>query len=567
MIIELSRDKSLLNILSKVDLDKETKALLKVNASASEIKKSLQKNINNTNIVQYRKYILKAEEEEELGGKTIGFEEEDYASSGKDDVDESVDSTQRIESGEQENLKGELQQVKKAYKYLNALRVKVDALEDIANSAQAIKRDNKVVIRGAMRDYLRVGTSPVKSSKMLDDLSLIKKDPNYLKTKYGSLLDNGILMGKDIKEKDGQSEIVDNKSKDINVNSLTDRINTLLKLEFNVSGSEDTIDFSTVLRRLHVQKHKREPTHLLDRPKLSREFKNILLVTQGKNPTVEREYDKAIKELNDLNKKLTRILGSKTIVEDTITDLEQMLGDSDKLVANKLKKLNAALRTFVSRERLDNEKLSGKLQELKDFSKNREKYVREATAEIEEELEIEKKKLEQLIFDLDAAERVKPITKEFKRIVSIFRDSDPIAAVKELIVEGISIVTYLSIKAKVLQRVAGSAEEDIEEGLQAYLEDNPEISLRLDSDGLSFDGLPTVDAKAMSKIDEISDQFAVKQGELEEIVNRLNNLIEGQKTPPVPKEAKPTEESRRVTSENSEFNIRDYVYEKPKGEE
>ena len=65
MIFELSKDKSLLYVLSKVELDEETTGLVKVKAPISDIKKSLENNITSSNLIQYRKYILKATEEEE----------------------------------------------------------------------------------------------------------------------------------------------------------------------------------------------------------------------------------------------------------------------------------------------------------------------------------------------------------------------------------------------------------------------------------------------------------------------------------------------------------------------
>ena len=65
MLFELSKDKSLLTILSKADLDDSTKKLVKKGANPTEIKKSLLENIDSTNLISYRKYIKKAEEEEE----------------------------------------------------------------------------------------------------------------------------------------------------------------------------------------------------------------------------------------------------------------------------------------------------------------------------------------------------------------------------------------------------------------------------------------------------------------------------------------------------------------------
>ena len=79
--------------------------------------------------------------------------------------------------------------------------------------------------------------------------------------------------------------------------------------------------------------------------------------------------------------------------------------------------------------------------------------------------------------------------------------------------------------------------------------------------------MPTVDAEALRRIDEISETFEEKQEELENIVNRLNDLIEGSKKPSVPKETKPSEDAKLPTKEG-EFNIRDYIYQKEKkGEE
>lgn len=64
MIFNLSKDKSLAGMLKRVELDGETKELVNQGASATLIKMSLVKNMNSSNVVQYRRYIQKAEEEE-----------------------------------------------------------------------------------------------------------------------------------------------------------------------------------------------------------------------------------------------------------------------------------------------------------------------------------------------------------------------------------------------------------------------------------------------------------------------------------------------------------------------
>ena len=78
MFFELAKDKSLLNVLSKVDLDDNTSMLVKERASASLIKASLIENMNPQNMIAYRKYITIAKQEEDEAGSARASEEEDY---------------------------------------------------------------------------------------------------------------------------------------------------------------------------------------------------------------------------------------------------------------------------------------------------------------------------------------------------------------------------------------------------------------------------------------------------------------------------------------------------------
>ena len=531
MLFELSKDKSLLYVLSKVELDEETQALVNAKAGASEIKKSLERNINPNNIVHYRKYILKAEEEEEEEASVdniSGFEDSELDDT-RDEVDISVDDEARMDAMSREEELTQQKGEKEAYKFLVKLRTQVDALEKIADTAQVRKVDNKIDVRGAGKAYQLIGTNPTKSGKVLDTLALIVKDPKYIQKTYGKYLDNrGILQGKDIKIKDdGSREVKDNKNKDLNVREIISRIDRLLKLQFTVEGSEEKVDFYTVLRRLHVKSHGREPRNLVNKPKVRRERINMLLVTQGKNALIETQYNKSIKTLQGLQRKLDNVSAKKRVFEDAIEELNETLQNADKVIENKLNRLINSLNTILSSGRVEPDKLREKTKEIRELKENKERYLEEAKREIQEDIEIETKKLEKVIFDIEAAERVRPITKDFKKLVALFQDKDPIAVIKDLIVEGTSILVYLDLKARIMQRVANNAEGDVEEGLQAYLQDNPDVTLRIESDGLQIDGLPTVDAEALRRIDEISETFAEKQEELENIVNQLNNLIEG----------------------------------------
>ena len=65
MYYELAKDKSLMNVLRKANLDEETSSLIDEGASVSLIKASLLNNLTPQNMIEYRKYITIAKNEEE----------------------------------------------------------------------------------------------------------------------------------------------------------------------------------------------------------------------------------------------------------------------------------------------------------------------------------------------------------------------------------------------------------------------------------------------------------------------------------------------------------------------
>ena len=138
MFIELLKDKSLKNILLKADLDNETKELVKSDSNITLIKESLMKNISPKNMASYRKYIKKAEEEEdeqigitddETGEEeSLGTSSEDYLSSEERDA--------YLESAEIESDIQLMEDEKDAYRYLSGLSSKLKPLQDIMQTAR-----------------------------------------------------------------------------------------------------------------------------------------------------------------------------------------------------------------------------------------------------------------------------------------------------------------------------------------------------------------------------------------------------------------------------------------------
>jgi len=164
---------------------------------------------------------------------------------------------------------------------------------------------------------------------------------------------------------------------------------------------------------------------------------------------------------------------------------------------------------------------------IKEMDTGKERFIQEATREIQEDLEVEQAKLKQYLITLNAADRLKEPLSGFRKIIGMFQENDPIDALKTKITKAGNIVIKLYNQAKGIEAFASRQEDGIEGGISAYLTDNPEVKLTLDADGLDFDGLPTIDAEAVRRMGEFEDKFNAKVNELQDIVNQLNYMIEG----------------------------------------
>tara|TARA_R100001510_G_scaffold33094_1_gene29587 strand:- start:1370 stop:2989 length:1620 start_codon:yes stop_codon:yes gene_type:complete len=534
MFIELLKDKSLKNVLLKADLDNETKELVKSDSNITLIKESLIKNINPKNMISYRRYIKKAEEEEEdeeygitddeTGEEeSLGTSSEDYLSSEERDA--------YLESAEIESDIQLIEDEKEAYKYLSALSTKLKPLQDIMQTARIEEQTFKTtkaerkkdVVVGGMKNFLKVGGSEDNSIKTLQDLRSIEQDNSYLIKEYGRLLIEGVLKGKDFKrdKETKQFEIKLNEKKDIDVKQLQADFVTLLSQDIEGKNILD------IMKMLHQQRYGRTPKTMQNRGQRARELRSMMMFAQGKSQKVEREY-KAIKDdIKQLGNKTAEIKVKKDFVEEKIQEIEEIMQDPEKIVQLKIKRLRAGIMTLINSTKSSPDEIKTLMNRIKEMDNNKERFLREATREIEEDLNTEQAKLKQYLITLSAADRLKEPLKGFRKIIGMFQENDPIDALKTKITRAGNIVVKLYNQAKGIEVFASRQEDGIEGGITAYLTDNPEVRLTLDADGLDFDGLPTVNAEAVRRMGEFEDKFNEKVDELQEIVNQLNYMIEG----------------------------------------
>lgn len=541
MIIELSKDKSFYGLLSKAELDNETTELVKQQASPIEIKMSLLKNLDSSNIIKYRKYIKKADEEDRALEEDRMRSEREGAKVQGDMIDESLEEE---DSEVQSTIRSDLLQKDKetkAYNFLADLSSQLPSLKLIAEDAKVIRSDSSkqrnYEVRGVMRPYLKIANSKKQSNKIVNLFKVLENEPTFFTKRFGEMLVNGKLTGKQFsKDKDTKEVTYEENKKDINVDALAAEFNKLKETKIDVLDNENMktfsqISFREVFEQLHVQKHRRLPTASMDRRRRGSELRRIQArlnegITVGADREIDREYRKAKQLVAKHRRKVTKLRGNKSALESSIEDLEKLLENSEGLVARKFSELNNALKVLLSSgKNVDN--IREKTAEIRDLQNNKEKYIKEAKSDVEKTIADEKVKLNKYKADLTAAIRTEAQTKEFMTQVDLFSGMRPMDKIKNLIIEGLNACSEMNLILTRIEREAAKAENNIAEGSIAYASANPDARWESVGGEMEFIGLPTIDNQAIRAIDGHLEALDLANAKLAEINTNLKNEIEG----------------------------------------
>ena len=103
----------------------------------------------------------------------------------------------------------------------------------------------------------------------------------------------------------------------------------------------------------------------------------------------------------------------------------------------------------------------------------------------------------------------------------------PIYVIKEQLTKSIGLITKMRQKVKKIVRLSSGASDDIERGLVDILLGSEDAKLTIEADGLDFQGMPTIDTDKMTLIDKLTDEYEQLVKELQEIVNKINHMIDG----------------------------------------
>jgi len=403
VILDLSKDKSLAGLLKRVELDEETKELVNQGASATLIKMSLVKNMNSSNIVQYRRYIQKAEDEEteeqrkerleaERELRARGTEEQrvdegtqlrdvEEAVSGKDVASEQSTSAFAVEQKEKEEqrkdekegrLSEEEKRKKKAtlfdkFKKNKAAKKKIEKIQGFSAALKKItdKLDMKSGEQIRTREFEQfVGPNKERGVKIGNELiSLVgelETDRNALvKSLSGVLRNFKVYEGREEKRltetlrqqfvpmlKEGKEYVYsEDKNKIIDIPALQDELLSYIR-EYPVEGGEP-IPLSEALNKMFRVKFSRNAARFIDRKQQKTVLDALMGYSKGKDPKTELGFKKAKKNIDKMKAFLRSFRDIQKNLEDRLEDLRDMKGDTDALLKRKQREIIDSFKIYL----------------------------------------------------------------------------------------------------------------------------------------------------------------------------------------------------------------------------
>ncbi len=433
MFIELTKDKSLKNILLKADIDEHTLSLVKSNASITEIKNSLVDNINAHNIVQYRKFILKAEEEfaseqevsearaRELSEQEQSAQSPDTAQRDDSELETTGDLTAELEGKKKKTGKTEME--KQYDRYLREVKMIMEYLEATKDLVQnlEITRDESEPSNFSFRGqtaYANKFNTQQKSNSYLNLMKILdERDKEFLVKKYR-------------RHFNAQGDFPLKGKNDVNISTLTDNLLSV----FNSNVGNRDMSLGEAFSRLHINTYKRQPTAYRNIGRYKKDISRAISRVKGM-PVKDEDYEKAVKIVNNMRKNLEKLNTSQEYIESVIAELEFIENDgAEKIIARKIKSMTDGVKILLEQGMLDETgkrkkpstveeditlgtQVRGLENTIRDIQENSEEYIEEATEELRRDIEIERTKLTKVNREIERINQYLPEVQEISRIL------------------------------------------------------------------------------------------------------------------------------------------------------
>tara|TARA_R100000406_G_scaffold20170_3_gene12385 strand:- start:8691 stop:10505 length:1815 start_codon:yes stop_codon:yes gene_type:complete len=367
MIIELSKDKSLRNVLLKANIDNDTMSLVKADAHISAIKNSLIENLNSSNMVQYRKYIAKAEDEEdELRS------DEEIRDDLEEELDESmattvtggggtgISQTKDLEVDEESKVVSEVFQDKENRRRKFEHKRIIRELKDISKLLDATKvLANNIKVKKSRRTlsgykFLNFASwvgrrgNEDDSNKLLAILTILKKETsdekNFFYDRYKEFLTaDGKLEVLETKNKKGKIT----RSKSVNIKKIVTQLKELNERMLPIEDSNEKISLYDALVNLHINEIEKNPAIKQNKGKFARQTarsKEIARKLSMPDQDIAMEMKKTIESIQ---KEYDKLGEDKEKIEEYIRIFESLLeGGTDSIIANKIERLTKNIKAL-----------------------------------------------------------------------------------------------------------------------------------------------------------------------------------------------------------------------------
>ena len=565
MLFELSKDKSLLSMLSKANLDEHTAKLVKGQANPTEIKKSLIENINSDNIVAYRKYIKKAEEEEEtirereerkitesqrkkviqLLAEKEGTSKEEVNTSvipttkkearrlirelerelrtEKDiGVDDDSPQTSELETDKDKQTKVQAAEASKerrleakkkdAQRQLNKATNWLGEVEDLVEKLDYTVLDGKVEVK-RLAEYQKFGNSLTESNEVISLIMLYEGNDKYLSDRYSEVLvdydfgkgkESNILMP--YKQLKGSEQMMPVPKKAVFVNDLDERWSKLTKA--NYKG----VKLSDIVKEMHRKRHGKQP--VVDRKDKQRkeELQRLQRYISGESPRDASKFKKLRSKVKKINSQVTKSNADKLSIEENIKRLKGL--DTEQIVAEKVRRISRGIKDLS-----DVGRMREAIASIKDIQENPEKYAEEFTQEIKDAIEEQQEKLVVVTNEIDKLNMLSPVLRRVRRalgqIDNVREDTgkEPAGEVKR-------ILGRLTVHIIRLDRTAGRLTK-----ISEKVEDKTDSIIERLQRGETVG--ETVEGASINSLRGLNEQFAEHKENIDSIMNEYDNLVGG----------------------------------------
>lgn len=584
MLFELSKDKSLLTILSKADLDDSTKELVKKGANPTEIKKSLIENLDSNNLISYRKYIKKAEEEEETlrqkeerkttdanrkkllellaekdktsveevdaslvptenkaarrrikeltnelrTSKDIGVDEEATEPSETKLITDK-DRQKKLEAAESSKDKKLASDRKRAQRDLKKATTWVGEVEDLVDKLDYVVSSGRVEVR-RMAEYQRFGNSITESNQVISLIMFYENNDKYLSDKYAkSLVEYDFAGGAGMGLMNNVLMPVKETPKGSG-NFLPDPTKAIFVNDLDERWSKLTkanykgVKLSDIVKEMHRKRWGRQP--VVDRKDKQRkeELQRLQRFITGESPRDATQFKRLQKKMKSLGNNASKNAALKRKVEANLKDLEEL--ETEDIIARRLKQLNLGVKNLKGVERIKDA-----LEEIKDIQRNPEPYIKELKEKIQKDIEIEREKLETINMELGKMDAMRPALKRVRKAlmnINFLREdtgNEPAGAIKKILNKlNVLVVRLERVATKVSKK--GVSLEDKSDDIVERLQRGENVGMR--GNMIDYAGISDIDFESVNTLRELRGLYDSLVEQIDSVMNEYDSFVGGE---------------------------------------